>query len=112
MTIKDVFEKVSLETPIEQRRFFNYYNDSVSELEGLYGNDKKNLFKGEPVIVKSLSDESTVLPLYNTAIVDNILFLTGLGESHKGEFIRKAHAVYLKYWKDGAKGKQVKNLGW
>ena len=37
MTILEIFEKVNLVTPIEQRRFFNYYEDSVNELLSMYG---------------------------------------------------------------------------
>ena len=38
MTTLEIFEKVNLLTPIEQRRFFNYLEDSIYELRILYGN--------------------------------------------------------------------------
>lgn len=41
MTLLDVYEKVNLVVPLEQRRFFNYFNDSVNELQSLFaGYDK------------------------------------------------------------------------
>ena len=36
MTILEIFEKVNLIMPIEQRRFFNFFEDTVSELQSLY----------------------------------------------------------------------------
>ena len=36
MSILEIFEKVSLVTPIEQRRFFNSFDDTVNELLSMY----------------------------------------------------------------------------
>jgi hypothetical protein len=32
MTIKEIYEQVNLMTPIDQRRFIKYYNDSITEV--------------------------------------------------------------------------------
>lgn len=37
MTILEIFEKVNLIIPIEQRIFFNFFEDTVNELQALYG---------------------------------------------------------------------------
>ena len=37
MTILEIFEKVNLVVPIEQRVFFNFFADTVNELQSLYG---------------------------------------------------------------------------
>ena len=37
MTILEIFEKVNLVIPIEQRVFFNFFADTVNELQSLYG---------------------------------------------------------------------------
>ena len=37
MTILEIFEKVNLVVPIEQRVFFNFFEDTVNELQSLYG---------------------------------------------------------------------------
>lgn len=110
MTILKIFEKVNLVAPIEQRRFFNYYEDSVNELEASYGDF---LFKEKNKrMPEKLSDDCILLPLYAAAVCDNILFLAGAGESFKSEFIRKSHEAYLKYWRDNAKGRHVKKGEW
>ena len=110
MSLLEIFEKVNLVTPIEQRRFLNYFEDSVAELEAMYNGFvfKKGMTWQPP---KSLSDESVVLPLYSNAIVDNIIFLSGGEESRKSEFIRKSREAYLKYWNDNAKGKKMRRKG-
>lgn len=36
MTILEIFEKVNLSVPMEQRVFFNYFEDTVNELQALY----------------------------------------------------------------------------
>ena len=35
VTLKEIYEKVSLKVPLEQRRFFNFFNDTVAELESI-----------------------------------------------------------------------------
>lgn len=111
MTILEIFEKVNLVVPLEQRRFFNYFADSVNELQTLYDGFvfPKDAAYTPP---SALSDEMVVLPLYHNAIVDNILFLAGQGETYKGEFLRKSQLAFLKYWYDNAKGRRMKRMRW
>lgn len=111
MSILKIFEKVNLTVPIEQRRFFNYFEDTVTELSSMYSGfvfEEDTEF--EPP--KALSDDNVVLPLYTDAIVDNIIFLVTGEETRKSEFMRKSRAAYLKYWNDNAKGKKMKRTRW
>lgn len=111
MTIREIFEKVNLITPIEQRRFFNYFEDSVNELLALYGAFAVNP-EEEYKPPAALSDGNSVRPLYHNAIVDNIIFLSGGEESYKSEFLRKSRDAWLKYWNDNAKGRKMKRMEW
>ena len=72
VTLKEIYEKVSLKVPLEQRRFFNFFNDTVAELEALYPD---LLFKEGVHFtpVHDLADENVVFPLYTPAIVDHLL---------------------------------------
>lgn len=111
MTILEIYEKVNLIIPIEQRKFFNYFEDTVNELQSLYRDfvfikDKKY------TPPKSLTEENVVLPLYHNSIVDNIIFLAGNEETYKGEFIRKSRDAYLKYWIDNARGRRIRRMRW
>ena len=111
MSILEIFEKVNLITPVEQRRFFNFFEDTVAELQALYSGfvfDKDADF----TLPTILSDVNIVLPLYHSAVVDNIIFLATGEETRKSEFIRKSRAAYLKYWNDNAKGRKMKRLEW
>ena len=111
MTLLEIYEKVNLTARIEQRVFFNYFEDSANELLSLY--DGFVLEKDTEFIKPSdLKDVNVVLPLYHNAIVDNILFLVGKGEQYKSEFIRKSRDAYLKYWNDNAKGRRIKRMRW
>lgn len=111
MSVLEIFEKVNLIMPLEQRRFFNYFADSVDELSAMYRGFvlEKDAVWQPP---EALSDAVPVRSLYAGAIVDNILFLAGGEEARKSEFIRKSHEAYLKYWNDNAKGKKMKQTGW
>lgn len=111
MTILKIFEKVNLVTPIEQRRFFNYFADSVDEIESMYSGHvfKKDVEYTPPT---ALTDENAVLDLYHNAIVDNILFLAGQGDTYKNEFLRKAKAAFLKYWDDDVRKMKIKKPIW
>lgn len=111
MTIREIFEKVNLVTPIEQRRFFNYFYNTVTELQSMYSGfvfEKDTEYQP----TEDLSDKNVVRPLYHNAIVDNIIFLAGGEETHKTEFIRKSRDAYLKYWNDDAKGRRIKRMRW
>ncbi len=111
MSILEIFEKVNLILPIEQRRFFNYFEDTVNELQSLYPGFviKADTEYAPP---KALADENVVLPLYHNSIVDNIAFLAGGEEARKSEFLRKSRDAWLAYWNDNAKGRRIKRTGW
>lgn len=112
MTILEIYEKVNLIIPIEQRRFFNYFEDTVNELQSLYG-DFVFIKDVEYTPPTDLNEEkNVVLPLYHNSIVDNILFLANAGETYKSEFIRKSKDAYLKYWNDNAKGRRIRRMRW
>lgn len=111
MSILEIFEKVNLVTPIEQRRFFNFFVDTVAELQALYDGfvfEKNTEFKPPT----ALTDKNIVLPLYHNAVADNIIFLENGEEERKSEFIRKSRLAFLKYWNDNAKGRKMRRLEW
>lgn len=111
MSILEIFEKVNLILPIEQRRFFNYFEDTVNELLSLYPGF---VFEKDTEYVppEALTDKNVVLPLYHNAIVDNIVFLANHEDTYKNEFLRKSRDAWLKYWNDNAKGRRMKRMGW
>ena len=111
MTILEIFEKVNLIVPIEQRVFFNFFADTVNELQSLY-RDFVFIEDKEYTPPASLTDDNVVLPLYHNSIVDNILFLANKGEFYKSEFLRKSKDAYLKYWNDNAKGRRIRRMRW
>lgn len=106
-----IYEKVNIFTPIEQRKFFNFFEDSVEELQSMYSGfvfEKESEYKPP----EKLEDEVPVLALYQDAIVDNIIFLETSDEFRKSEFIRKSREAYLKYWCDNAKGRKIQGRKW
>ena len=86
MTVLEIFEKVNIKTPVEQRLFFNYLNDSVNEIGQFYGDMPHTVFNAnitaDIVPIAALTDEMVLLPLYHNAVVDNILFLCGQGDTY------------------------------
>ena len=111
LTALELFEKVNLRVSLEQRRFFNYLNDTIDELATKYQDVAKLVFTdGGKKKVSELKDDAGVLEAYGPAIVDNIVFLSG-GDTTgaaKSEFLRKADMAYLLYWNKNAKGRSVK----
>lgn len=111
MKILDIYEKVALDRALEQRRFFNYFNDTVAELEGQYF----------PLVIEAgaefepVKDINAVVPvreLYAPAIADNIRYLadeTAVNAAAlKQEYLRKADGAWRKYWHDNAHGRKVR----
>ena len=111
MTLLEMYEKINLKAPIEQRKFFNYFDDSVNELQALYDMVFEE-GKTHEAPTTDLYADIVVLPLYHNAIVDNILFMISNDTNYKSEFIRKSKDAYLKYWNDKAKGKRQRRMRW
>jgi hypothetical protein len=111
MTLHELFEKVTLKTPIEQRRFLNYFADTVQELQALY-DGYVFVDNAKYTTPTDLFDDNVVLPLYHNAIVDNILYIISSDGNYKNEFLRKSKEAYLKYWNDKAKGKRQRRMRW
>lgn len=112
MTLIEMYEKINLKTPIEQRKFFNYYDDSVNELISLYGERFTIEEEAFETPTTDLYGDNVVLPLYHNAIVDNILFMISGESDYKSEFVRKSKDAYLKYWNDRAKGVRQRRMRW
>lgn len=113
MTVLEIFEKVNLKIPLEQRRFFHFYNDTVEELNTLYS-DYVIQSGTEFAPIGSIYDVHVVLPLYTGAIVDNILYLAGYDTdgTSKAEFLRKAENAHNRYWRENSKNKIIKRNRW
>ncbi len=117
MTILQMFEKVNIKMPLSQRKFLNFLNDTQDELQSLY--EEKYLTELETGIlpIESIEDTIAIDPLYHFAMVDNILFLSGAGDTYKSEFARKSSDVNLRMWhkntidKDG-KAKKLRRARW
>jgi len=115
MRVVDIYERVCQFLPtLEQRRFLNFVNDSVVELEQQY----------YPLVVESgktyvplafdsnIADaEINVRPLYLTAIVCDVRYLAAPqaedAAAFKQEFFRQAQGAFFKYWHDTAHGRKV-----
>ena len=112
----EIFEKVNLIRPVEQRRFFNALNDTLWELRATYHDIQIKVTNagGEDLNGKAhaLMDKIDGLDLYLGAIVDNINFICGGEEKDKGEFVRKADLAHKTDWKKRCFGKVIKRMEW
>lgn len=112
--VKDIYEKISLKKPLDMRRFFNFLNDTVEELESTHHKFITD-DEAECTHVDDVEAEIPVRELYAPAIVDNILYLSdesgANAVNYKQEFIRKAQNAWLRYWHDTAHGKKVNYYG-
>lgn len=111
MDYRKLYEEVLMVVSLGERRFFNYFDETVRELEATYG---KFLFDegAEYKRPDDLKDKCVIRPLYQNAVLDNILFLAGAGEMYKSEFLRKSQNAYNKYWHDNAKGRRMRRARW
>lgn len=110
MKLSSIFEKVNLIIPLEQRRFFNYLEDTASELISKYG-EKFVLEDGASVCTHDnnlISGEINILPQYEKAIVNNILYLGGAGELYISEYLRLAEQAYIYYYRKNTKKRRLK----
>ena len=113
MNIADIYERVRVTVPeADERLFVNHYNDTVTELDGLYGSVKKLLYTegNTEGYIEGINEDNKLLPLYDTAIADNIIYLFNNNIAYKQEFIRKSENAHLHYWRHNTKGKTIKSL--
>ena len=109
MKISSIFEKVNLIIPLEQRRFFNYLEDTESELISKYG-EKFVLEDGASACTHNnkIDGEINILPQYEKAIANNILYLAGAGELYISEYLRLAEQAYIYYYRKNTKKRRLK----
>lgn len=137
MTLLQIYERVNLRLPMEQRVFFDYYNDTVDELETMYSpfvfeqadedeadictSVRRSPARGRRAVIprfsadedkNALSDDINVRELYHSAIADNILYLGGAGDNYRASFIEKSHSAWLEYWHRSARGARVRRKRW
>ena len=113
MNILTMYRKVSLRLPLEQQRFFDYFNETAEELAATYNSFGMSVFVNDEFIpIGSLDDENPIKPLFCNAVIDNIIFLSGGDSAYKAEFARKAGEAWNKYWGDKAKHRHVKRVSW
>ena len=115
MKIGQIYESVTIRTPVDERNFYDYFNETLSEIEMMF--DTKYTFKDGCVgsVVSSMEDEFPLMDKYYTAVLFNLLYLCGYGDpnSIKSEFIRLANAAHdSEKDKYAMGGKFVKRWGW
>lgn len=115
MTIKKMYEAVNLRTPIDERTFFEYFNESVAELvlkfkaKYIFTDDEK---EKNPQI-SSLNEDNPIFDLYHIAVLYNILYLCGLGDAYKTMFLSYSEEANLQKEKErDTKGDYIRSEGW
>ena len=100
MEFKKMYERVLLVTPLEQRRFFDYYEASVNELTMMF--DAKYVMKKDCKFEapENIEYEDKTRVFFHEPIIDNILYMAGCGDIYKTEFIRKANQAVKEAWKE------------
>lgn len=114
MTARLIYEKLNLKVPgIEQRRFFNWLNDTIDELRIMYKKNEYIFVNGEVFEpVKELDDELNIRDLFAGAIVDNLLYYAGAGDGYKSEFIRKSELAYNQYYRENKQNRIIRKMRW
>jgi len=117
MTARELYERVNASAAIDERRFFDCLNDSIAETAAQYGTQPETAFPSgltarDMYRLRSFGEEIPLLPLYSTALADNILYLSGNGEHYKGEYLRKSREAWLSYWHETAHHRKLKRKGW
>lgn len=118
MTIKKMYEYVNLRLSIDERTFIAFFNETVADLVLLY--EAKYIYESEDnntdeiPKIDSLGDDNPIFEVYHIAILYNILYLCGLGDNFKSEYLQKAESAYLKKWNEasGKSGVILKREDW
>ena len=105
MTVKDMYEKVMLKKNVDIRSFINALNDTQDEVSSSYR-------VGTPDKILRLEDEISIDVLFHNAMLDNVLFILGAGDSFKSEFLRKCHEAYKVLVGSKSKRRTLRRSGW
>lgn len=115
MSVKQLYENVSLRAPIGEREFVDYLNETLSELAATY--NKYVFRKGyEGTTVTGVAGELPTYPQYFAALVYNILYLCSYDKEgvYKSEFVRLAKAANdgIRQSELAGKPRMIKRNGW
>lgn len=115
MTIKKMYEAVNMRTPIDERTFFEYFNESVAELVLKF--KAKYIFtdneKEKNPQISSLNEDNPIFDLYHIAVLYNILYLCGLGDTYKTMFLSYSEEANLQKEKErDTRGDFMKREEW
>lgn len=93
MIIRDVYLSASARTDIENYKFILYFNNTIDEINLMYP-----VF--DPLKHANDMDSNEFYPdILLAPIIDNILYLHGMGDKYKNEFIRKMKYVFCAWWR-------------
>ena len=117
MTIIDIYERISLKVPMEQKLFFNALNDTINAISARYGSIPgvtfDNRLRGDELMpIHGLIEEIPLLPMYHNAVVDGIMYRSGQGDAYGAESDRKADEAYRYYWFLHSGGKKTRRRQW
>lgn len=115
--VRDIYADVLRFTDMTEGRFCHFYNIAVSELCSEYGEKFVLCLKddgGMPIDkVKTVNDEAINYPEYDSAIVNNILFLDDASKTINLEkSISQSKKAYQLVWKKLRTVKAAKARPW
>lgn len=93
MIVKDIYIAVSAYTDVDQFKFLVCFNETINEINLMY--PLMDALKNAP----DINYEWVYPEMYFSPIIDNILYLLGLGDRHKSEFLRKMKFIFCAWWK-------------
>lgn len=101
---KNLFESLSLQDEISERKFINFLNNTLNEVScAIPSKDKSKLSK-----VFTIADSIDLDSRYESCIVDNIMFLNTAKTDYKSEFVRKLANANNSVFKENCKGRKLK----
>lgn len=93
MIVKEVYDRVTLDTPCKQNEFLSHFDTSVRALIARYG--KKYVILPHQLYQRpSINEESPVYEEYFNAILDNIVYLLTANPDRKTDYVQEAEDAY------------------
>ena len=115
MSVKQLYEHVTIRVPLDTRRFIDYLNETLLELSSLY-NDFVFKPGEEGTVIININQELPTRPPYFAAIVYNILYLCGYDTNgtYKSEFIRLSQETNSRIKSNELRKKRhyIRRTGW
>lgn len=109
MTIKTLYDTVTLTKPCTHNEFLTHVDTTIRTLIAKYGMNYVCYPHSSYLAARYVEDDIPVYDDYYPAVLDNVLFLLTGDEAHKVDYVNNSDSGYKMVWRRKVVGKCMRD---